>query len=305
MLRPLLTFLVFVSVLSVFGMIYGSILSRKREHRYRLARRLGLETDFNRTPVFQTQRSSGALPWLQTLMQRAGDTRTSRQVLVQSLLLGLAGFLFSSWLFSGWMKLIGWLALGLPLLLLQQQAHARSRLLTYQLPDALDRMGRALRAGQVFADALRSTGEEMPAPIGPELSRASEQYRLGIDIRECLEDLALRTPDNFTLRLFVSAVLLHREIGGNLIEILERLAETGRERQLFEQRVYAMTAESRISAIILGSMPIFIAAILTLLRPSYLIPLISTDLGQMMLRIGLLMLLMGILVMRRLATVEV
>jgi tight adherence protein B len=177
-------------------------------------------------------------------------------------------------------------------------------MITQQIPDTLDLMGRALRSGHAFGDALRVAGEESPAPIGEEFGRAAEEHRLGIELRAALEGLAARTPENFELRMLVSGVMLNRETGGNLIEMLENMAEVVRERLVFEGKVKALTAEVRTSAAILSALPFFAALGIMWARPGYLEPLFEPGPGQYMLAYGLCSMVVGLFVMRRISDVE-
>jgi tight adherence protein B len=125
-----------------------------------------------------------------------------------------------------------------------------------------------------------------------------------MELRPCLESLLRRVPHCFELRLLVGAVLLNRETGGNLVEILDRLADTVRERLVFEGKVRALTAEVRVSAIILSFMPFAAAAVLTWVDATYLLPLTEPGLGRTMLFGATLSMVAGMLLMRRLAQVE-
>jgi tight adherence protein B len=127
---------------------------------------------------------------------------------------------------------------------------------------------------------------------------------LGLELRECLEGLNNRVPESFELRLFTGAVMLNRDTGGNLIEILENLARTIRERVVFEGKVKALTAEVRASANILSSLPIGAAVLLAVVEPNYLIPLTEPGLGQYMVAGGFVSMSIGMYLMRRLAEVE-
>jgi tight adherence protein B len=120
-----------------------------------------------------------------------------------------------------------------------------------------------------------------------------------------LGNLVSRNPAIFDLRLFVSSVLLQRETGGNLIEILESIASTIRSRFLFEAKVSALTSEARFSALILGSLPMLVALLLLVVNPEYMLPLITDSLGNMLLLLALMMYSLGVFLMVRLSHVEV
>lgn len=296
--------MVFVAVLSVFSLVYRSWADHREARRRHRVHRLGLGAD---TPV--PTLGGPPLPqpwrWLQAQLDAAADSRTPRALVVHTLLWALGGGLLTVWLLPGPEKLVGLLCAAVPLLHLRSRARGRAQQMTLQLPDALDRIGRTLRAGHAFSDSLRIAARELPSPIGDEFARVSETHRLGMDMRECLEELSNRHPKDFDVRLFVGAVLLNRETGGNLAEILDHLADTVRERLLFQQKLASLTAETKMSAVILGILPFFLGSVLLLLRPAYLLPLVSTDIGRMMLVGALASLAAGAASMRWLARVEV
>ncbi len=304
-----LAFGLFALVLGIAALIYFSANARRKADTLELSRRLGAGEAPRQLVRIREVDGVGKIfgsvgLWLHTLTLRAGSHASVGSVVATSLLLALGGVGALGWATGGLQSLAG-LALGLiPVLWLKREAKARAKLVTYQLPDALDLMARALRSGHAFSEALRMAAVEMPAPIGEELVPASEEHRLGIDLREILEGLMRRMPDSFEMRLFASSVLLHRETGGNLIEILEQLGDTVRERVVFDEKVRAMTAEVRMSAIILELLPFFAAAGLSLFVPGYLLPLLEPGLGQRLLVFGLVAMTTGVLLMRRIARVS-
>ena len=142
-------------------------------------------------------------------------------------------------------------------------------------------------------------------PISGEFGLVYEQNNLGRDFRDCMEALVARNPSNFDLKIFASSVLLQRETGGNLIEILEGISGTIRKRFVFKGKVKALTAEARFSAIILGVLPIFIFGVIKLIRPEYLDPLFNDPLGLAMLGFVVVWFTMGVFVMVELTKIEV
>lgn len=300
----------FVVVIGVVALIYFSTSARHAASSLELTRRLGAGEAPRAVVRVREADSLGRRfgrmgEWLHTLTLRAGTHVSVGSVIALSLLLAAAGVAFLGWLVHGPQAIVGAVLGAIPVFVLTRQAHARARLITYQLPDALDLIARALRSGHAFSEALRMAAVEMPAPIGEELVPAAEEHRLGIDLREILEGLTRRMSDSFEMRLFASSVLLHRETGGNLIEILEQLADTVRERVVFDEKVLAMTAEVRTSAAILESLPFFAAGILSIFVPGYLLPLLEPGLGQGLLVAGVLAMVTGVLLMRRIAKVNV
>ena len=200
--------------------------------------------------------------------------------------------------------------LGLPVgyarfLILQFQASSRTAKLVEQLPDTLDMIARALQAGVGLSDAFRLASEEMPPPVSVEFSRVHEEIRFGRDFREAFGMLIKRNPKVFDLRLMVSSILLQRETGGNLIEILENISDTIRTRFAFQAKVKAMTSEAKFTAVILGGLPLGVASVLMIMSPDYLSVLPATLVGNVILVAAALMYGTGVFIMRALSTVEV
>ncbi len=197
--------------------------------------------------------------------------------------------------------LLGLFAGAVPLLALARRAEKRARAIAEQLPDALDLVGRSLQAGHGFGEALRTCAQETTPPLSQELARTWEQHNLGLDLRQCLGNLLRRNPHSFDLRLFAGSVLLQRETGGNLVEIVENIAATIRGRFTLEAKAAALSSEARFSALILGGLPLFVVAAVLAMRPSYLEPLLIDPLGRAMLGYAVLSYALGALVLRRLA----
>jgi len=197
------------------------------------------------------------------------------------------------------------LVAGIPIMQLKLKAQQRNEKLTEQLPEALDLMARSLRAGHGVSETMRMVAEEMIPPCSIEFGRVYEEHNLGVNFRESLEHMVARNKANFDLRIFVSSVLLQRDTGGNLIEILEQIARTIRQRYVFYGKVRALTAESRISAVILGCIPFFVALALAILRPDYLMTLFTDPVGLIVFFAGLGWFILGIFVLYKLTQIEV
>jgi tight adherence protein B len=161
-----------------------------------------------------------------------------------------------------------------------------------------------LQAGHGLSDALKLCAEEMQPPVAQELGRVFEEHNLGRDLRDALQNLSVRNPTSFDIKIFVSSVLLQRDTGGNLIEILDNISRTIRDRFVFQAKVKALTAEARISAYILGGLPFVLLTLIAAIRPFYLLPLVTDPLG-IKLAIGAVSLFgTGVFVMSRISSVE-
>ncbi len=299
---------VFLGMMLSVTLLGGALRKRRDAQREHLRRRLGagaVDPQLFRAGTGVPSPWLGQVgAWLSREIEQAGSSTTPNRLIFQSAALALVGAVAGGWVAGSTGAALG-IALGaVPLLLLRYAAGERSELITEQLPDGLDLIVRGLRAGHAFSDSLRTGAKELPLPLGEELGRVSEQHRLGRDLRECMAELIRRNESNFDMRLFVSSVLLQREAGGNLVEILDNLATTIRERLLFQGKVDALTAEVRFSAAVLAALPFVVGGALLILRPGYLSPLWQSELGRLLLVIGLGSLVMGAIVMRILAQVE-
>jgi tight adherence protein B len=170
------------------------------------------------------------------------------------------------------------MALALPWLTLLRTRGARLRKLEEQLPEAADFLGRALRAGHSFANVMQMVGEELPDPIASEFKFAYEEINYGVPMNEALHNLALRVPLT-DLRYLVIAVLIQRESGGNLAEVLSNISRLIRARLKLLSQVRVMSAEGRMSAWILGLLPFAVLLLMGLANPQYVSVLWQDPLG--------------------------
>ncbi len=309
---------VFASAVSFIGLamaasfLYWGLKAREESAARELARRLGTLADKPEDRLFRLQvqdKAAEALgvvgESLDAIIRQSGEEILVSDLLVRCGLFALIGSVLFIFIAKGPIGLIGVIFGLIPILILSSRGAERARKLSEQLPDALDLVGRSLQAGHGFSDALRMCAEEMPLPISAEFGRVYEEHRLGRDFRECLGSLTVRNPSNFDLKIFVSAVLLQRDTGGNLIEILDSIAKTVRDRFVLTAKVKALTAEARISAVILGLIPIFVTLALLLIRREYLSPLVTDPVGPWILGAAIGMFGTGVVVMVRLSRVDV
>lgn len=180
----------------------------------------------------------------------------------------------------------------------------RLTLIDEQLPDALELMSRALQAGHAFPSALQMAGEELPQPIGNEFHLAFEEVNYGIPVHTALENLAARVPST-DLQYFVVAVLIQRESGGNLSELLNSIAGLIRSRLTFQRSVRVLTAEGRLSAQILAVLPFALAAAIQVVSPGFLSILWQSPKGLHILEAAAAAMLVGFFWMWRLTKLRV
>jgi tight adherence protein B len=173
-----------------------------------------------------------------------------------------------------------------------------------QLPEALELIARALRAGHSLASGFNLVANEMSDPIGAEFSRTFEEQNLGKPLEEALEDLTKRIP-NLDLKFFVTAIVLQRQTGGDLAEILDKIGYLVRERFKIWGQVAALTGEGRLSGVVLLALPPVLFAVVYRMNPDYLMLLFTDPLGKKMLVGGVLMQIFGALVIRKIVNIRV
>jgi tight adherence protein B len=197
----------------------------------------------------------------------------------------------------------GFLAI-LPIIWLLFRRKRRLKKFAAQLPEALELIARALRAGHSLAAGMNLVAHEMSAPISVELGRTFEEQNLGIPLEEALDSLTQRVP-NLDLRFFATAIILQRQTGGDLAEILDKIGHLVRERFQIWGQVQALTGEGRLSGIVLLALPPALFAVVYHMNPEYLMLLFTDDMGKKMLVIGVLMQLFGALVIRKIVNIRV
>lgn len=179
-----------------------------------------------------------------------------------------------------------------PFLYLARKGGQRKRIFEQQLPDALDYMSRALKAGHALSISMGMAGDELPEPIGRELKITFDQLNFGLPFQEALMNLTLRV-DSDDLKFFVIALNIQRDTGGNLTELLGNLAKTIRERIKLSGKIRVLASEGKFSGIILFIFPFLMATVLTLINPKYMSVLWSTPIGNNLILIGLIMMSFG------------
>ncbi len=199
---------------------------------------------------------------------------------------------------------VGVVGAALPLLYARQRKFKRIRQFESQFPDALDMLNRALRAGLALNGAIQIVADESPDPVAKEFRVLFEENRLGLDMKEALKKLAGRV-DSIELRLFVTAVILQRETGGNLAEILERTAEIIRDRFRILGDIRTLTAQARLSGFILTVLPIVMAGLIYFLAPGYLKGLVVDPVGRVLIVAAVSLQVIGFLIIRRIINIKV
>ncbi|MDQ7836654.1 MAG: type II secretion system F family protein [Humidesulfovibrio sp.] len=192
----------------------------------------------------------------------------------------------------------------LPIVRVYRRRAARMANLQRQLPDALDLIARALKAGNTFAGGMRMVADEFHDPIGPEFAITLDEINFGMDVEKALHNLMDRV-DSLDLKFFVVSVNIQRETGGNLSEIIGNTAALIRERFKIHGRIRILSAEGRISALVLLALPFAAAGMLYLIKPDYMSLLVTEPLGRLMIKSALVSMTMGYFVIRRMVNFKV
>lgn len=245
-------------------------------------------------------------PELLRYLETSGTGRGAAEMLLYSGVLGLVGaalpyMLAKPWTFS---LLLGGILASLPWFWLGHRRKQRIQLFERQIPEALDLMGRALRAGHAFPTAVKMVGDEMPEPIAKEFRTLFDEANFGVPQNEALIRLADRVPVD-DLRYFTIAVMIQRESGGNLAELLDNIAGIVRARLKLLGEVRTLSAEGKMSAWILGLLPFCVAAMINIINPKFMAVLFTDPMGLRMIGAALLMMAVGVWWMRRIIRIRV
>jgi tight adherence protein B len=247
-----------------------------------------------------------SVPTLQKLIIQADANITPSTFMMITAILGALGFT-ASWLAGVkiyFAPLLGILLALVPWAWLLHKRSSRLKTFAAQLPEALELVARALRAGHSLAAGLHVVAEEMPVPIADEFNRVYEEQNLGIPIDDALKSMCERVP-NLDLRFFVTSVVIQRMTGGDLAEILDKIGYVIRERFKILGMVKALTAEGRLSGVILLALPFVLFLVMLHIKYDYVEKLWTNELGIKMSIGALVMQLVGALVIRHIVNIKV
>jgi tight adherence protein B len=243
---------------------------------------------------------------MERLIRQADTGTTLGSFLLTSALLGLTG-----WIVGGMLRLNPALPVllalvlgGFPYLHLQGKKSQRIKRFQAQLPEALDLIARALRSGHAFSGGMKLAADEFDAPLGSEFQKTVDEINFGVSVPDALVNLAERL-DCTELKFFVVSVILQRETGGNLAEVMETLAGLIRERFKLMGKIRVLSAEGRFSAVVLVAVPLFIFIFLKLKSPDYIGLLFTEPVGRLMLTSAIVMMGLGLLWIRQMINIKV
>ncbi len=316
----MLIFLIFLSFFFLIRGIFLFLANPERLHQRRLKKRLrvmegldpslSVDTLLNRaslgkSPLDQILSKFKIFNQTQSMMLKANLDWQLRTFLVVVALSGLVMAGVGLWNWGAWGGLAGGgLGLLIPYKVLTRRRKKRLQKFEKQLPDALDLLARGLRAGHAFPTGLQQVAKEMADPLGTEFFKTFSQFNHGLDLNTALLNLCDRI-DLRDLSFFTTAVLIQRETGGNLTEILEKISVLIRERFKLRNQVKALTAEGRLSGLILLLLPPVLAVILMVINPEYESQLFKHPMGQVMCGVAVGFQVLGMWAIHKIVNIKV
>ncbi len=317
----LLAALVFVAILLLLGGCYLLWTSAYGSHAKKLSLRLqSLSTAQLDQPALLKDHALSALPLLDRFLSRiqkalllnaiirqAGLSTKVSTLLLSCLAAGAAVLLVSlgTWPQEPLLDIAGSAACAcLPLAHVLRLRRQRLATIERQLPEAIDLVVRALRAGHAFSAALQMVGEEMSEPIAGEFRTVHDEVNFGVALNQALMNLRERLPST-DLPYFIVAVLIQRDSGGNLTEVLTQLSRLMRERRALAGKIRVLSSEGRMSAMVLVAMPFVLGGGMTAANPEFMMPLFTDPVGITIVKYTVGLMFIGVLILRHIVRIRV
>ncbi len=258
------------------------------------------------SPLEKRLESLPGMEQLRSMIEQAGKTTLAYRLVIASVLLGvLLGFV--GWVASR-MVIVGIVAglagLAIPYFRVMRARAERMARFEEQLPDAIDIVRRALMAGHPFGSTLKLVSDDMDDPVAHEFNLTFSDINYGNDVRRAMLGLLSRMP-SVTVMALVTSVLVQKETGGNLAEILDQIAKVIRGRFRFQRRVRTLSAEGRMSAWVLAMVPLLLFAVMSITNPEYLPMMFEDPLGKQLIIFAFIWGAVGIFFIRRIIRIEV
>jgi len=312
---------IFISITILFISIYFYLNNRSLKSERKIKKRLTAFSkkyaDSKGTPFLIDNDQLSEIPLLNRILEKLHIAKKLSRLLEQTDLSLKVGQLILIMMVFGMLGLLVTIKQGNPILTLlcislfsyfplfyvQLRRKKRLKAFIMQFPDAIDMIVSALRAGHAFNKALQLVSKEAPDPLGVEFKKAFEENSLGLSLQEALNNLTLRM-DSVDLKLFIMAVILQKETGGNLTEILDKISNTIRERFKLIGQIKAYTAQGRMSMWVIGMLPIGFGLIVTAIHPAYLKPLFVESIGKIFLVAAIFLQIVGFFVIRKIIQIK-
>ncbi len=314
----LLIFIISVFVIEMFHYAFATLRNPDRRRIQKRLKTLASEQQRKGGGILRTRKISevpflnqalSGMPIVERLdrvLQQADVRSPLGFFILLTIFLALIAFLATSLLTKNYvLSMIMAVALGaIPVLYVRWKKDQRMKKFQRQFPDALELIARALRAGHAFSSGMKLAADEFDDPLGTEFGATLDEINFGISVPDALKNLSSRV-DYPDLRYFVVSVLVQRETGGNLAEIIESIAHLIRERFKLQGRIRVLSAEGKLSAIILLILPFLVVLALRFVNPDYIKTLIIDPIGRVMASVGAIWMILGVFVMRRMIQIKV
>ncbi len=240
-------------------------------------------------------------------LERVGSELTAKQYIFRCFIIAfmIAG-LFTFVGLSPWIGVAVGLMIGvwIPLKFINMRINRQKKKFLVLFPDAIDLIIRGLRSGLPLAESITLVSDEIPKPVGSTFQHISDTMKLGVPLEKAMLDMG-RELDLTEFNFFTTSIILQRETGGNLSEILDNLSETLRSRFMMQMKIKALSSEARASAIIVGALPFFVTAAISVISPNYIAILFDDYRGNIAALSALGMLGFGVMVMRKMSKFEI
>lgn len=318
-LTGIILFVMAISIIELLKFGFRQIRSPQRAKiRTRLRKYTYVQSNYSDADLIR-KRLLSEIPFINRLLHRLPFVRKVDALVIQANAPYTVGFYFLlSGLCAALALLLGMVMLkqnlpavlfslaagAAPFLYLRAKKKARIEKFRSQMPEGLDLIARALKAGHALPSGMKLAAEQFEDPLGPELTDTLDEINFGVSVADALRNLSMRINCQ-EVRYFTVAVIMQRETGGNLAELMESLAHLIRANYKFQGKVRTLSAEGRLSAVVLIALPFLIAGWINYSTPQFIAPLLNEPVGRMMLTLAAVMMTLGIIVIKKMVKIDV
>ena len=321
-MNELIPVVIFLSILFVIELIYYGVTTAKKSEKKKVRDRLksiGKDSQGEEPVNILRARPLSSIPWfgralrsmpgiqrLEDLLAKANVNAAPGLFILSCILLGFLGHYLAGLYVAGKVLpfAVGLLMAYFPLFFVQMRKARRMQKFERQLPDALELIARALRAGHAFSSGLKMVAQEFDDPIGTEFERTQDEINYGVSVPEALKNMTQRVECE-DLKFFVVAVVIQRDTGGNLAEIIDNMSRVIRERFKLHGKIKILSAEGRLSALVLCLLPFFMALVVYFLNPDLIMTLNEDPMGRVLAVNAMILMALGIVVIRKMVQIRV